>query len=64
MASNSTDKDCLSKSSGHKGNPEEQVECTLSINVEHCRKVVWELTLVLEMHKTRVAWVVVVTEMQ
>ena len=55
MASNSTDKDCLSKSSEHKNDVEEQVECMLAINMEHSRKVVSKLTFVLEIHTTRVA---------
>ena len=40
MASNSTEKDCLSKSSDHKDDAEEQVECMLAINMEHSRNVV------------------------
>ena len=55
MASNSTDKDCLSKSSEHKNDVEEQVECMLAISMEHRRKVVPELAFVLEIHTTRVA---------
>ena len=55
MASNSTDKDCLSKSSEHKEEAEEQVECMLVTNMEHSRKVVSKLTLELEIHTTRVA---------
>ena len=55
MASNSTDKDYLSKSSEHKNDVEEQVECMFAINMEHSRKVVSKLTFVLEIHTTRVA---------
>ena len=55
VASNSTDKDCLSKSSERKNDIEEQVECMLAINMEHSRKVVLKLTFVLEIHTTRVA---------
>ena len=64
VASSSTDKDCLSKSSEHKNDAEEQVECMLAINMEHRRKVVSKLAFVLEIHTTRVAYVVVVTGMQ
>ena len=62
VASNSTDKDCLSKGSEHKDEAAEQVECMLAINMEHSRKVVSKLTLVLEIHTTRM--VMVLTEMQ
>ena len=56
MASSSTDKDCLSKSSEHKNDVEEQVESVLAINMEHSRKVVSKLTFVLEIHTTRWFW--------
>ena len=55
MASNSTDKDCLSKTSEHKDDAEEEVECMLAINMEHSRKVWSRLALVFEIHTTRVA---------
>ena len=55
VASNSTDKGCLSKSSKHKNDVEEQVECMLAINMEHSRKVVSKLAFVLKIYTTRVA---------
>ena len=55
MASNSTDKDGLSKISEHIDDAEEQVECRLVINMECSRKVLSELPLVMEIHTTRMA---------